>query len=81
MCLSPYVVHKGKQETSVGEVHRDNKTRSDRENHEIQKATEQEPCSPKIDLNGHESGPPGHPYGPASVAQLCLASRFVHGQV
>ena len=66
---------------SVREAHHDNETRSDRENHEIQKATEQEPCLPKFDPNGHESGPPDHPYGPASPALLRLASRFVYGQV
>jgi hypothetical protein len=33
MCLSPHVLNKGKQETSVGEAHCDNETRSDHENH------------------------------------------------
>jgi hypothetical protein len=36
--LSPYVVHKGKQETSVGETHHDSKTKFDRENHKIREA-------------------------------------------
>jgi len=81
MCLSPHVVHKGKQEISVGERHLYNETRSDRENHEIQKVTKQEPRSPKLDPNGHEGGLPGHPHGPTGLAQLCLTSRFVHGQV
>ena len=66
MCLSPHVVHK--QETSVGEAHRDNKTRSDHENHEFQKATEQEPHLPKLDRNGPKSGPLGQPYRTANLA-------------
>ena len=80
-CLSPHVVHKGKQETSVGEAHHDNKTRFDHKNHEIQKAMDQIPRSPKLDRNGPESGTPGHPYGPAGPSQCCLISRFIHGQV
>jgi hypothetical protein len=63
MCLSPHVVHKGKKETSVGEAHRDNKTKSDRENHEIQKATEQEPRSPKLTRTGSGAGRPIKPMG------------------
>ena len=59
MCLSPHVVHKGKHETSVGEAHRDNKTSSDHENHEIQKAMKQEPRSSKLDQNGLRGRPPG----------------------
>jgi hypothetical protein len=80
-CLSPHVVNKGKKETSVGERHHYNETRSDRENHEIQKATKQEPRLPKLNPNGHESGPLGHPHGLTGPAQLCLTSRFIHGQV
>jgi len=53
----------------------------DCENHEIQKAMEQIPRSPKLDRNGPESGPPGLLHGLAGPAQLCLASCFVHGQV
>ena len=64
-----------------GETHRDIKTEVDRENHENHKATEHEPRSPKLDPNGPESGPPGLLHGPASPAQLCLTSRFVHSQV
>ena len=41
MCLSPHVVHRGKQETSVGEAHRDNKTEFNRENHEIREVMDQ----------------------------------------
>ena len=52
MCLSPHVVHKGKQETSVGKAHRDNKTRSDSKNHEIQEVIDQGPLRPKMDSNG-----------------------------
>ena len=52
MCLSPHVVHKGKQETSVGEAHHDNKTEFARENNEIQKVMDQEPRRPKLDPNG-----------------------------
>ena len=51
--LSPHVVHKGKQETSVGEAHRDNEMRSDHENRETQeimnqgrRATKQASSSP-----------------------------------
>ena len=65
MCLLPHIVHKGQQETSVGEAHRDNETRSDCENNEIKKVTKQEPHSPKLDLNMPESGPPGQAHGPA----------------
>ena len=68
MYLSSHVVNKGKQETSVGEGQRDNETRSDHENHEFQKATEQEPCSPKLDQNRPESGPPSHLHGLANLA-------------
>ena len=68
MCLSPPVVHKGKQETSVGEAHHDNETSSDHENHEIKKARDQIPRSPKLDQNRPESGPPGLLHGPASPA-------------
>jgi hypothetical protein len=63
MCLSPYVVHKGKKETSVGGAYRDNKTKSNRENHEIQKATEQELCSPKLTRTGSGAGRPIKPMG------------------
>ena len=41
MYLSPYVVHKGKQETSVGSTPC-NRTEFDRENHEIQEVMDQE---------------------------------------
>ena len=57
-------MHKGKQEISVGEAHRDNEARLDRENHEIQKAMDQIPRSPKLDQNGPESGPPSLLQGP-----------------
>ena len=43
LCIKVY------KKTSVGEAHSNNKTRVDRENHEIQKAMDQEPCSPKLD--------------------------------
>ena len=75
LCIKVY------RETSVGVAHHDIKTEFDRENHEIQKATEQKPRSPKLDRNGPESGPPGLLHGPASPSQRCLASRFIHGQV
>ena len=65
----------------MGEAHRDNKTEFDRENHEIQKAMDQIPCSPKLDRNGPKSGPLGHPYGPAGPSQCCLTLCLVHGQV
>ena len=39
----------------MGEAHRDIMTEFDRENHEIQKATEQTPRSPKLDRNRPES--------------------------
>ena len=78
--LSPHVVHKGKQETSVGSTPC-NRTEFDRENHEIQEVMDQEPRRPKLDLNGLWSRPPNLPYGPASPLQCLLASRFVHGQV
>ena len=81
MCFSPHVVHKGKQETSVGEAHLDDKMEFDRKNHEIQKAMDQIPRSPKLDRNGLKSGPPSLLHGPASPAQLRLTSRFVHGHV
>ena len=42
LCIKVYM------KTSVGKAHR-NKTRFDRENHEIQKATEQKPRLPKLD--------------------------------
>ena len=74
LCIKVY------RKTSVGEAHR-NKTRFDRENHEIQKATKQKPRSPKLDRNRPESGPPGLLHGPAGPPQCHLASRFVHGQV
>ena len=51
MCLSPHVVHKGKQETSVEEGHHDNKTEFDRKNHEIQEVMDQESRRPKMDPN------------------------------
>jgi hypothetical protein len=36
--LSPHVVHKGKQETSMGETHHDSKIEFDRKNHKIREA-------------------------------------------
>ena len=66
MCLSPQVVHKGKQETSVGEAHHDNRMEFAHENHEIQEVMDQEPRQPRMDPNGLWSRPPGLPYGPAS---------------
>ena len=65
----------------MGEAHRDNKTEFDHENHEIQKVMDKKPCSPKLDQNGPESGPPGLLHGSAGPAQLHLISRFVHSQV
>ena len=44
LCIKVY------RKTSVGEAQRDIKTEFDRENHEIQKATKQKPCSPKLGL-------------------------------
>ena len=38
MCLSPHVVHKGKQETSGGETHYDSRTEFNHENHKIREA-------------------------------------------
>ena len=52
MCLSPHVVHKGKQETSVGEAHRDNRAKFDCENHKIQEVVDQGPRQPKMDPIG-----------------------------
>ena len=45
LCIKVY------RKTSVWETHRDNMTEFDREIHEIQKATEQKQCSPKLDRN------------------------------
>jgi hypothetical protein len=81
MCFSPYIVHKGKQETSVGEAHLDNITEFDRENHEIQKVMDQEPRQPKLDPNGLRARPPGPLFGSVGPPQCPLATRFVHGQV
>ena len=75
------VVHKDKQETSVGEAHRDNKTEFDHENHEIRKVMDQEPRRPKLDPNGLQARPPGLPYGMAGPPQYPLTSCFIHGQV
>ena len=69
MCLSPHVVQKGKQETSVGEAHHDNRMEFDRKNHEIQKVMDQESHQPKMDPNGLWSKPPGLPLGSASPPQ------------
>ena len=60
LCIKVY------RKTSVGEAHRDIKTELNREIHEIQKATDQEPRSPKLDQNRPESGPPGLLHGPVS---------------
>ena len=81
MCLSPHVVHKGKQEISVGEAHCDNRMEFDRENHEIQEVMDQEPRRPKLDRNGSEGGPHGLLHGPAGPALGHLTSCFIHGQV
>jgi len=67
LCIKVY------RKTSVGEAHR-NKTRFDRENHEIQKATKQKPRSPKLDRNRPESGPPNLLYGPVGPSQHPLTS-------
>ena len=55
LCIKVY------RKTSVGETHRDRKTRFNHESHEIQEAMDQEQCSPKLDRDGPESGPPGPP--------------------
>ena len=75
LCIKVY------RKTRVGETHRNNKTRFDRKNHEIQKATEQKPRSPKLDQNGPESGPLNLLYGLAGPPQCHLASCFIHSQV
>ena len=67
LCIKVY------RKTSVGEAHHNNKMRLDRKNHEIQKAMDQEPRSPKLDQNRPESGPPDLLYGPASPSLLRLA--------
>ena len=59
LCIKVY------RKTSVGETYHDNTMKFDRKNHEIQKAAEQKSCSPKLDRNGPESGPPGLLHGPA----------------
>ena len=58
-------MHKGKQETSVGEAHHDNQTEFDRKNCEIQEVMNQEPRRPKMDPNELWSRPPSLPLGPA----------------
>ena len=75
LCIKVY------RDTSVGVAHHGIKTEFDRENHEIQKAMDQEPHSPKLDQNGPESGLPDLLYGPAGPSQCHLAWHFVHGQV
>jgi hypothetical protein len=65
----------------VGEAHHDDRTEFDRENQEIQKAMDQIPCSPKLDQNRPESGPPNLLHGPIGPIHLHLTSRFVHSQV
>ena len=60
LCIKVY------RKTSVGETHHDNKMEFDRENHEIQKAMDQEPHSPKLDRDRPKSGPPGLLHGPPS---------------
>ena len=78
MCLSPHVVHKGKQKTSVGEAHRDNRMEFDGKNHETQEVMDQVPRRPKLDLNGLWARSLGLPYGPTSPPQWSPALRFIH---
>ena len=59
LCIKVY------RKTSVGEAHRDIKIEFDRRNHEIQKAIEQKPRSPKLERNRPKSGPPSLLHGPA----------------
>ena len=73
VCLHMFCI-KVYKKTSVGEAHSNNKTRVDRENHEIQKAMDQEPCSPKLDRNGPERGPLGILHGPTGPSQCYLTS-------
>ena len=68
LCIKAY------KKTRVEETHRNNKTRFDHENHEIQKAMDQEPCSPKLDRNGPERGPLGILHGPTGPSQCYLTS-------
>jgi hypothetical protein len=75
LCIKVY------RKTSVGETHHDIKTEFDRENHEIQEVMDHKPCSPKLDPNGPESGPPSLLHGPAGPPQRCLTSHFIYGQV
>ena len=77
--LSPNVAHKGIQEKKCGEAHHDDRMEFDRENHEIQKAMDQKPHSPKLDRNGPESGPPGFLHGPAGPPQLSCPKTPILG--
>jgi len=71
LCIKVYM------KTSVGETHRDSKTRFDCENHKIQKAMDQEPRSPKLDRNGPWSGLLDLLYGPAGPSASPHASSMV----
>jgi len=73
LCIKVY------RKTSVGEAHHDYITKFDRENHEIQKAMDQKPHSPKLDRNGPESGPPGFLHGPAGPPQLSCPKTPILG--
>jgi hypothetical protein len=74
MCLSPHVVQKRLyRKTSVGETHRDDGTKFDREIHKLWKVINQGPCTTKRALRGYQSRPLGIPYGPSHLA-LCPQS-------
>ena len=69
------------RKTSVGETHHDNKTRSDRENHEIRKVISEGPCPTKRASSSPWSKPLGLLFGLASPSLCHLTSCFVYDQV
>jgi hypothetical protein len=82
MCFCLYLaVHKGKQKTSVGEKHNNNKTRSNCKSHKIWKGMTQGPCMTKQALNWARARLPDPPTRSANPPQCHLTSRFVHDQV
>jgi hypothetical protein len=82
MCLSPNVVQKILyKKASVEETHRDDRTKFDKEIHELWKVINRGPRMMKWALRGHQSRPPGIPYGLAGPPPHRLTSHFVHGQV
>ena len=75
LCIKVY------RKISVGETRRDNKTKIDRENHEIRKVMSEGPRPTKRASSSPWSRSAGLLFGLAGPSLCRLASRFVHGQV